>query len=165
MKRRLLIMRHAKSSWNNEDLSDHQRPLNKRGRKDATRMGEELVALDLVPEIIISSDSQRTTETYSLLVEALGESIPEIDTTRAFYGGNADDISDALDDVSDHISTIMVLGHNPGWTQAVGYFSDEYVEMTTANIAVLECDAETWAKASARGKFTLKSVLRPKELD
>ncbi len=164
MKRRLLIMRHAKSSWDDASLADHQRPLNKRGKRDALRMGEELEAVDCVPEIIITSDSQRTTETYSLMIEAFSE-MPEIESTRAFYGGDVSDISDALDALPDHISTVMVLGHNPGWTTAVGYFSNDYVEMTTANIAILECDSETWVEATSQGGFVLKTVLRPKELD
>ena len=164
MKRRLLIMRHAKSSWDNTDLADHQRPLNKRGKRDAARMGEELEMLECVPELIITSDSQRTTETYSIMTEAFTQ-MPEIESTRAFYGGDPSDIIDALDSIPDHISTVMVLGHNPGWTTAVGYFSNEYVEMTTANVAILECDSESWAEASQQGGFNLTSILRPKELD
>lgn len=164
MKRQLLIMRHAKSSWDNANLADHQRPLNKRGKRDANRMGEELVSLDCVPQIIISSDSQRTTETFSIMTKAFPD-VPEIESTRAFYGGDASDIADALDALPDHVSTVLVLGHNPGWTSAVGYFSNEYVEMTTANIAILECESETWAEASIQSGFVLKSILRPKELD
>ena len=59
MERRLIVMRHAKSSWKNESLRDHERPLNKRGRRDAPRIGEELASLGWVPQRVISSDATR----------------------------------------------------------------------------------------------------------
>ncbi len=157
-------MRHAKSSWDDDSLTDHQRTLNKRGRGDAKKMALELEKRNLVPELIISSDSERTTQTYEIMLKTFSSDAPRVIKRSEFYGGRMHDISEALEEVEDHISCVLVLGHNPGWEQSVSYFTNDSVSMTTANIAVLSTESENWIEATAMGAFDLLVLLRPKEL-
>ncbi len=162
--RRLIVMRHAKSSWKSDAPTDHERPLNKRGRRDAPRIGAALEAVGWRPELVISSDSERTRETWSRMEEALGGA-PEVRFTRALYHAGLDEVCDALRAV-DEAATVMLLGHNPGWEEVVDGLAGEATTMTTANAALLEIDAASWHEAVGRpGDWRLVDVLRPKELE
>ena len=86
MKRKLIIMRHAKSSWNNAHLSDHERPLNGRGRRSAPQVAQQLSAGNHQPEIIFSSDSTRTTETWLLMQDEL-DHLPATYLRELYLGG------------------------------------------------------------------------------
>ncbi|HBP23622.1 MAG TPA: hypothetical protein DEA08_38325 [Planctomycetes bacterium] len=165
MERRLIVMRHAKSSWKNESLRDHERPLNKRGRRDAPRIGEELASLGWVPQRVISSDATRTRETWELLAEPLGGE-PEVRFTGELYLAGPNEVESALRPLPDEVDTAMVLGHNNGWEEVVAWLSRNPVTMTTANAALLSVEAPTWEDALDRmGEWTLHQVVRPKELD
>jgi phosphohistidine phosphatase len=164
MGKRLLVTRHAKSSWKSGADSDHARPLNKRGRRDAPRVAAHLVGLGWVPERVLSSDSQRTRETLELMLEVL-EPEPEVDFSRALYLAGPEEVADALNALPDDVETVMVLGHNFGWEEVVAWLSRETTTLTTANAALLSHGAATWAEAvAAAGEWTLHQVVRPKEL-
>ncbi|MEL7115288.1 MAG: histidine phosphatase family protein [Pseudomonadota bacterium] len=107
---RLILMRHAKSSWGDPGLEDHARPLNGRGRRSARAIGEWLAAQDLAPTTVISSDSQRTRETWSEMAPSLGR--PDVQFTPALYHANPADMLGALQ--AAHGQTVLLLGHNPG---------------------------------------------------
>ena len=164
MLHRLIIMRHAKSSWDTDAPTDHERPLNKRGRRDAPRIAEELVRLSWVPDLVLSSDSTRTRETFQRMADVFGELparfLPE------FYHGGLTEIRPAVAELHSEIGTVLVLGHNPGWEDAASRLSDEPISMTTANAALLGITAASWADAlAAVGDWSLDRLLRPKELD
>ena len=162
MSKRLIIMRHAKSSWTSAAATDHQRPLNKRGRRAAPRVGARLRDLGWTPDLVIASDSVRTRETWQRMQAEFPDSIAEHFNSAFFHGGFTD-IANSCTTLSEDISTLLVLGHNPGWEDAVADLSGQWVRMTTANAALLESDAEDWAE-SMRAKWELVEVLRPKEL-
>jgi len=164
MAKRLLVTRHAKSSWKSGADGDHARPLNKRGRRDAPRVAAHLVGLGWVPERVLSSDSQRTRETLGLMLEVL-EPEPEVEFSRELYLAGPQEVAEALAEVSDSVETLMVLGHNNGWEDVVAWLSGEIVQLTTANAALLSCSEATWTEAlAAAGEWTLHEVVRPKEL-
>lgn len=164
MERRLVVMRHAKSSWKDESLRDHERPLNKRGRRDAPRIGAELAQLGWVPQRVISSDATRTRQTFELIAEPLGE--PEVRFTGELYLAGPNEVETVLRELPDEVETALVLGHNNGWEEVVAWLSRHPVTMTTANAALLSVEADTWEAALDRmGEWTLHQVLRPKELD
>jgi phosphohistidine phosphatase len=156
-------MRHAKSSWTSDASSDHARPLSKRGRRDAPRIAARLAELDWIPEQVWSSDSQRTRETWALMAPALGDDVPATFTRRLYHGGLGS-LQEASDDWPDDATTLIALGHNPGWEEATSMLSGDYEVMTTANAALLVGDGATWADAMERG-WDLEALLRPKELD
>ena len=162
MSKRLIIMRHAKSSWTSGARTDHQRPLNKRGRRAAPRVAARLRDLGWIPDLVIASDSQRTRETWQRMQAEFPDSIAEHFSSGFFHGGLTD-IESACALLTEDISTLLVLGHNPGWEDAVADLSGQWVRMTTANAALLESDAEDWAEAMEE-TWMLVEVLRPKEL-
>ena len=154
-------MRHAKSSWDNPSLVDHDRPLNQRGKRDAPIIATSLETIHWLPELILSSSSKRTWETFTLMNDIWNENIPA-KIIPEFYGGGLEDILVELAKLDDEKRTVLVLGHNPGWENAVSYFTTEYHSMTTANAALLEAEAESWMDAISC--FRLVRILRPKEL-
>lgn len=162
--KRLIVMRHAKSAWDTDAATDHERPLASRGRKDAPRVGAELARLDWVPERVISSDSQRTRETWSRVSGSLPGGV-EVSFTRALYHGGVGAVQAALQGLPDAVTTAMVLGHNPGFEHVVAFLTGEGVRMTTANAALLVHDADRWRLAvTSPGGWEIEDLIRPKEL-
>lgn len=160
---RLLVIRHAKSSWESDAPDDHSRPLNKRGRRDAPRIGEYLAEHGWRPEHVISSDSERTRETWKLMKGAF-EPEPRTEFTRSLYHAGVDEVVAALDGVHEP-DTVAVIGHNPGWEDVVEYLCGEYHRVTTGNAALLEIDDSEWSTAARRGgEWRLVELVRPKEI-
>lgn len=164
MMRRLIVMRHAKSSWSTPGQSDHDRPLNKRGRKDAARIATRLTELDWLPEIVVSSSSARTRETFALMEPLLNGTV-SVDFMDSLYHAGISELREALRNMPDDMQTILALGHNPGWEGAVAWLSGEGLQMTTANAALLTSTGATWAEALAESEsWNLSEIIRPKEL-
>lgn len=158
--KRLIVMRHAKSAWDTNARDDHARPLNGRGRKDAPRMGAELRERGWVPDRVVSSDSQRTRETWQGVRSELGEI--EAEFTRKLYHAGPREVLDVMESL-DEEETLLVLGHNPGWQDVVEFLSGTEVQMTTANCALLEGEGD-WMDLARTSAWSLIEVLRPKEL-
>ncbi len=159
---RLIIMRHAKSSWDSDAVDDHSRPLNARGRADAPRMGARLAELGWQPDTVLSSDSKRTTETYERLSCAF-DAPPEARFTRALYHAGIRQLQPVLAELGEDATTVLVLGHNPGWSAAASWFSGTRIEMTTANAVLLTSTAATWSEA-VMGEWALHEWIQPKGL-
>ncbi len=159
----LLVMRHAKSDWNNARLSDHDRPLNNRGKADAPRMGQLLHRLDLTPELIISSTAERAMTTAELV--ALHSNYEQdIQWTRDFYHAEPETYIETLHDLDDKYGRVMVVGHNPGMAELVDLLTDESVHFTTANIAHISLPIDNWADCTEEMQGTLLNLWRPKEI-
>ena len=165
MSRRLIVMRHAKSSWKDQYGSDHERPLKGRGRREARRAAEELLALDGVPDRILSSDSARTTETWNCMQDVF-EPSPPVEFTRKLYHVGLDALKEEIRSLDDDVQTLLVLGHNPGWEEIVERLTGmTYVVMKTAHMALLDAPAGGWADAFAReGTWKLNRVVNPRGL-
>ncbi|MBW2458958.1 MAG: histidine phosphatase family protein [Deltaproteobacteria bacterium] len=164
MTRRLIVLRHAKSAWNTDAPTDHDRPLNKRGRRDAPRIGARLAELGWLPERVISSDAARTRETWKRLSSDWSEAV-EVSFTRALYGAGYGEVQSALGKVDDEVTTAMVIGHNPGWEELVETLTGADHRLTTCNAALLTIEADSWKQAmKQRGCWQLHQLLRPKEL-
>ncbi len=162
MQRRLILMRHAKSSWTSDAPTDHARPLSSRGRRDAARIAQVLEERGWAPEAVWSSDSERTRETWEVMEEALRDP-PEAEFTHTLYCASLDEIWQEAHDWPPGIETMLVLGHNPGWEHAVSTLCGETTGMTTANAALLEGAGDDWVQA-LDGDWKLVEVLRPREL-
>lgn len=164
MKRRLIVMRHAKSSWDSPAESDHDRPLNDRGRRDSPRVAARLVEMGWSPQVVLSSDSCRTRETFALMQPALAD-VRSVEFLPSLYHAGIESLCEALLAVADDIESVLALGHNPGWQHAVYWLCGESVEMKTATAALLECDAADWpASVGSRGLWRLVGTIYPREL-
>lgn len=164
MKRRLIVMRHAKSSWKSEARTDHGRPLNERGRRDAPKVARRLVELGWEPERVLSSDSARTRETFERMVERF-ESKPRAHFRRSLYHAGIEKLRQEVSTLPEELRCVLVLGHNPGWDEAVHWLCGKAVELKTANAALLTLSAKSWKQATTReGAWTLKDVIRSREL-
>ncbi len=110
--RQLLLMRHAKSLWDDPKLSDHARPLNARGRASAVAMRRAMRELGLVPDLVLVSSARRTLQT----LEALGpwDDTPLIEPMDALYLASAHAMLEVLHSVTETVRSVLVLGHNPG---------------------------------------------------
>lgn len=159
--RRLIVMRHAKSSWDDATLDDHQRPLNGRGRREAPQVGRALEEMGWVPDRVIASDSARTLETWARMRTVLGE-IP-LESRSELYHAGVRALGELARDWSPDLSTLLVLGHNPGWSHLASMLAGEPLKLKTAHAALLETDVDGWSEALTQ-PWRLVHVIRPKDL-
>lgn len=106
--KRLFVLRHAKSSWDNPGLEDHERPLAPRGQRACVVMAEHIRASGIAPEVVLCSTSRRTRETLAG-VDPPGERVIE----AGLYSASTDDVIDRLRQVPDTVDSVMLVGHNP----------------------------------------------------
>jgi phosphohistidine phosphatase len=160
----LLVLRHAKSSWNDSTLVDHDRPLNKRGHRDAPRMGELVRDERLTPDVIISSDAIRAQMTAEGVAEAAGYA-GEILLDHLLYLASPDDILAVLRTVPEtNARTVMIVGHNPGLEDLVEQLTGEQQDLPTAALAQIVLPIDRWRDLDASTRGTLLGLWRPKEL-
>ena len=162
MERQLIVMRHAKSSWESPASGDHERPLNDRGRQSAPRVAEHLMEIGWQPQHILSSDAQRTRETASLLVGQWEEGVG-VDFRSRLYLAGRDELEAELQEISEEVESLLVLGHNPGWQQVVFRLSGHSITMKIATAALLLAECESWADAF-HTRWSLESVVYPRDL-
>lgn len=145
-------MRHAKSDWETGAQTDHERPLNERGNREAPSVGKQLLELGLAPDFVLSSDSRRTTETY----QRVGSFFPEAEVhfLRELYHAGMAEVRAVLHLVPASAKTLLLVGHNPGWEELVTVLARKRVEMKTAYAAVFESQATDFAGALAPGAPT-----------
>lgn len=161
--KKLILMRHAKSSWDDLNMSDHQRPLNPRGKRDAPRMGAFLQQQGVELDAIFCSTAQRTRETLALF---LSEYTFEGDShfVDQLYNADLRDYLDVLAALPTDIETAMLLGHNPTMSSALDFFCDEYEKFPTAAIAYIEFDIERWDALLENYRGKLLGYWTPKEI-
>jgi phosphohistidine phosphatase len=160
----LLAMRHAKSSWNDPALDDHDRPLKKRGRNAAPRMGRLLLAEDLVPDQVLCSTASRAVETVKLVTEACGMSGP-VRALRELYLASPETYVDALRDLGGDPGRVLLVGHNPGLEQLVLGLSGRQVELPTAALVLIRLPIDRWGARRLDGRGELVQSWTPKTLE
>ena len=160
----LLLLRHAKSSWGDMSLGDHDRPLNSRGKRDAPRMGRLLKELDLVPDAILSSTAKRAHKTAQAVAEEAGFE-GQIEKHRSLYHAGPDVFIEFLRTLSDDVGRAMLVGHNPGMEYAVEFFTGESEPYPTATLAHIQLPIDSWDELSEDIEGQLLGLWRPKELD
>lgn len=163
--KRLLAIRHAKSDWGNMQLSDHDRPLNERGMRDAPVMAAHLKAQGIQPDVILSSTANRAVTTAKIIANHFDFPESDIITSRDLYLASAGEILRAVQSVDEVAQTVMVFGHNPGMHelsfQLVKKGSIDH--FPTLAVADLEFDSEFWANIDW-GEATLLGHYYPKGL-
>ncbi|MBW3542445.1 MAG: histidine phosphatase family protein [Planctomycetes bacterium] len=161
----LLILRHAKSSWDDESLRDHDRPLNKRGKRDAPRLGRLLLEKDLVPDQILSSTATRARKTAAKVAEACGFK-GAIELRSELYPTEPQAFAEVVRELyHDEAARLLVVGHNPGLEDVLAALVGEPHVLPSAALAHVELPVDTWREFRLDGGGRLANLWRPKELE
>ena len=140
----LLLVRHAKSDWSHHGLDDHERPLNRRGKRDAPEMGRRLAERGVAPDVILSSDAVRARTTAELIAEAIGFGASRVITDERLYAASADEVLRVVGELDGDLSVAIVVGHNPEMASLAHRFSEEIHEMPTCAVAEYEFEVDAW---------------------
>lgn len=165
----LAVMRHAKSDWDDSQLSDHDRPLNRRGRRDAPRMARWLAEQQCIPEVILGSTAVRVRETIAAMLPVWDRQ-PLVLASGALYLASPrvlaeHVVSDAVTDEGHRPRTVLLIAHNPGIEQLVSRWAGTPLDMPTAAIARFQCESLTPDDLHAPRIRRLIDWIKPKSLD
>jgi phosphohistidine phosphatase len=161
--RTLYLLRHAKSSWKDETLRDFDRPLKGRGRRAAEQMGQVLAEEKLKAPLVISSPAVRARETTELVLDSAGLDL-EPRFEERIYEADVRTLLDVVRAIPDSADTAIMVGHNPGFENLLGYLTGENRHMSTCALARIEFDAANWSGVSEEtGRLEL--FVTPKDLD
>ena len=145
--KRLILLRHAKSSWSEEGLPDFERPLSHRGERDAPRMGARLRDRGIRPDLVLSSPAFRARRTATLVARELDYSDEGIRLDARLYLATPAEILAVVAEQADAVDYLLVVGHNPGLTDLTNLLLPEIelANLPTAGTVVVDCAAERWA--------------------
>ena len=160
MPRILYLLRHAKSSWKDDSLADFDRPLKKRGRDAAERMGKRLASEKLEDAVLICSPAARTRETAQLVLKHSRLRMDQRFDER-IYEASLRDLLQVVSEIPDEKQTAMLIGHNPGFEELLAFLTGEARRMPTCALAKIRLDVESWKDARA-GEGSLESFITPK---
>ncbi len=159
----IYLIRHAKSSWKDASLRDFDRPLNKRGLRDAPFMANVLKEKGIVPNAIVSSPANRAYTTAGYFAKALQIEEADIIKVEAIYEAYYSTVLSIIQQQSDAIDTLLVFGHNPAFTNLANLFTTNYIDnVPTCGIVEIAADIENWSDLNEEtGKVV--NFLYPKE--
>lgn len=156
MAKQLILIRHAKSDWGNVDLTDFNRPLNKRGLQNAPEMADRLVKQQIVPDLIVSSPAVRALTTAKYFAEAWHIEHSAIQEEGAIYEANVRSLLAVINHLNNDFQKVALFGHNPGLTDLVSYLDGHMNNMPTCGVVVLSFPFDNWNEISAdTGKILL----------
>ena len=147
--KKLIIMRHGKSSWNNFSLNDFERPLNDRGRENALGLGYFLAIRLGLPDMIVTSEAKRSLDTAVIVAQSMGFPKEKIKTDKQLYLASLPTILKSISGLTDNLESCMIVGHNPGLTDLINYFGVRLYNLPTASVACFECRISKWKDISA----------------
>ena len=159
----LLILRHAKSSWESAELSDHDRPLNSRGKRDAPRIGRKLLKEGLTPQLIISSSAARARSTAEKVAKTSRYS-GEISVESSLYRAGSSAYLDTLRHLTSPYDTVLIVGHNPDVEHLVEILTGNVMTIPTCGLAYVKLSIERWLDLKDGKEGELAKMWRPKEL-
>jgi phosphohistidine phosphatase len=146
------LVRHAKSSWNDPDLEDFERPLNKRGRKSALLMGTVLKKLEAAPDLVISSPANRAAMTARMLADAIRYPLEKIQYSETIYLSDENVLIRFLRNIKDSVNQAMLIGHNPGLTELVNYIGDQRINnIPTGGVCCIDLKITSWKDIREHG--------------
>ena len=141
----LILVRHAKSSWDDTSLPDKDRPLNNRGKRDAPKMGERLAKRGAKPDLILSSPAKRALKTAEIIAKKLDYKRKDIVVDDRLYAVKPDDLLGVIRKLGDKLERVMVFGHNPELTELAHRLSSEITHMPTCAVAEFTFDGKSWS--------------------
>ena len=147
----LFLIRHAKSSWDDSTLDDHERPLNQRGKANAPIMAKRLQKLGIKPDILFSSTAQRAASTAEVFAEHLDFPQPKISYDPDLYLASAGMLQDFICKIENSLNFVLIFGHNPGLTLLVHQVWGLPIDnIPTCGIVSLKFGSSTWEEASSQ---------------
>jgi len=143
--RTLMIIRHAKSSWDDPELDDFDRPLNKRGKHDAPEMGRRLKKSQYFPDLMITSPARRASTTCEVIAERLSYPSKAIVRDERLYHASSSEILDVLRETDDLWLNVAIFGHNPGLTDFANRMNGTNINnIPTCGIIHAKLNVNTW---------------------
>lgn len=147
--KKLYLIRHAKSSWDNLAIDDFQRPLNGRGIKDAPRMGKRLKERSLTADLVLSSPAKRALDTCLIITKILGFSKEKINTDKRLYHASEEELLRIIRELKDHPNdeeeNVLLFGHNPGLTNFANQLLNEHIQnIPTTGIVAASLSIKKW---------------------
>lgn len=160
----LFLIRHAKSSWADSSLSDHDRPLNERGKHDAPRMARWMRGQGAHPDALVSSTAKRARRTARYFAKEFGVAESDIERRPAIYEAGTRALLQAIQELNDEWDTVFLFGHNPGFTDLANLFPGDYIDnVPTCGIVRLEAEVDSW-KAFGPQSAVQRAFYYPKML-
>ena len=150
--RRLTLMRHANAQWKDPQISDFDRPLNRRGTSEVEAMSRRLLELKLIPTILLSSSARRAQQTAAIVARELGVAARNVRSEESLYLAPAADILQVILTSGPRIPHLMIVSHNPGISEVANFFAPAKgsEDMATAAVCSLTFDSRSWANVDAR---------------
>ena len=158
----LFLLRHAKSSWKDQGLTDFERTLNDRGRKAAELVGNFIAKQNVTIDLVISSPALRARQTIELVLQAAKRS-PELRFDQRVYEASATQLLEITSQIEDDRKSVLLVGHNPGMEELLALLVGVDTHMPTAALAKVVLSSKKWDKILAE-KGVLESFVRAREL-
>ena len=151
----LYLVRHAKSSWKYPDLDDFERPLNKRGRKNAPFMGRILKKLKVAPDLVISSPANRAATTARIIADSIDYPLEKIHYNETIYASSEHELIQVIQQLGDAVNRAMLVSHNPALTDLANTIADTAISnIPTCGVVGLNLNISSWVKiGEQRGKL------------
>lgn len=145
--KKIFLVRHAKSSWKDQKLSDFERPLNKRGKRDAPFMAKLLAQQGVNPELIITSPANRAITTSKYFCEELGFPFKNVIIEPKLYMASSDQFFDIIRNLNNECSSAMIFSHNPGLTEFNNILASKSIDnIPTCGIVSISSDVKYWSE-------------------
>jgi len=159
----VFLIRHAKSSWDYPELRDFDRPLNKRGFRDAPFMAQMLSKKIPSPDKLVSSPAKRAITTAGYFAEAFGLTVDDVRQEQGIYEAYAQELLYIIQHLDSAWDTVCLFGHNPGFTNLANQFAKDFISnIPTCGIAQINGDISNW-KDFQRDKVRLRAFYYPKQ--
>jgi len=168
--KKLYLLRHAKSSWDEPALPDFQRPLAERGKNAAPRMGDYLKKEGLIPDAVLCSGARRAVETWQSIAPHFPGARVQIDDT--LYMASPDAMVSWLQRLPEDVNTVLMIGHNPGFEELAQQLAGDGKKKAlkrirkkypTGALAVIQFDTDSWTEVGTAGGY-LERFIRPSDL-
>ena len=161
----LLVLRHAKSSWKDPAVTDHDRPHKSRGKRDAPRIGKIIAAEEVRPDIILSSTAKRARRTAEDVSDAVGLSGKAVVLDSRLYLAEPAEIVNVVRNAGSDVRCVLVVGHNPGLEVLVMRLTGHAEPLPTAAVAAVGLPMDSWRSLELKAMGQLQQVWRPRDLD
>lgn len=145
MERKLYIIRHGKSSWDHEGLSDIDRPLAERGTRGANTMVNRLMDNGLIPDLVFTSPASRALNTALIMTREWGLDPSLMQIRDELYMAYVSEISEVVGEAPDEVANLAIFGHNPSFTLFANTFLEEPLDnLPTAGVVVVTLESDNW---------------------
>lgn len=157
------LVRHAKSSWDNPDLKDEERPLNERGLKDAPFMAKLMKSKGVEPDLLVTSPAIRALTTAAYFKMALEVDGEDFWVRDDIYEAMTVKITDLISKLPEDAETVMIFGHNPTFTNVANQFTNKYIDnIPTCGVVCVRSEAATWPEVNASNSKVVEAFF-PKD--